>query len=72
MKVTKYIIECEQDAVICITCRTEIGVDEVSFEFRPERGTKCTKEELQIVYCEKCVPKDAKVYKGTQLLYCYK
>ena len=67
MKVTKYIIEFKEDKPNCIKCGKRIKIGEVSFEFRPDRGFNCTDEERNRIWCKKCVPRDAKVYKGTQL-----
>ena len=72
MKVTRYFIELQEDVgrVKCVECKKTFDFDEVTYEFRPDRGTRATDEEIDRIWCKDCLPKDAKVYKGTQLHNC--
>ena len=67
LKVTSYKIEDRVDEPTCSVCGKKIKVGETSFEYRPERGEKLTKEKISMTWCKKDLPKGAKVYKGTQL-----
>jgi len=57
MEVTRYFIEKEIDEPKCIVCGTRIEVDEVSYELW---------EDNEKIWCQKCLPREAIVYKGTQ------
>ena len=70
MKVTRYFIDTPGDEATCIVCGKTIELDEVSYEFRPDKGVKATKEEISKTWCKDCLPKDVEVYKGTQLRNC--
>jgi len=69
MKVTRYFIEEKEDVgrLKCCECGKPFDWDEVSYEFRPDNLFKATKEEIERIWCKDCLPKDAEVYKGTQL-----
>ena len=67
LKVTSYEVEDKIDEPTCSVCGKKIKVGETSFEYRPERGEKLTKEKIGMTWCKKDLPKGAKVYKGTQL-----
>jgi hypothetical protein len=66
-KFIKYTIELEIDEPICKGCGKRIKVGKDSYEYDPPKGTQVTKKMLAEVYCKKCLPKDSKVKKGTQL-----
>jgi len=66
MEVTRYFIEKEIDEPKCIVCGTRIEVDEVSYELRFDKDHWVTKEDNEKIWCQKCLPREAIVYKGTQ------
>ncbi len=60
MKITKYYIEQEIDERKCAKCGTLIKVGEPSYE--DDNNVKKPK-----TYCKDCIPKNAKITKGTQI-----